>query len=134
MPCVLYHEGVEAHQQVLNKKEMPQDAPNMNKNLDSWLNFGGPSSFPELYAKVTLFASLSQFQGMLVPMKKNLLTYKNYTSLSQAWRMASSAAVTAIDIIELVKSPDIWKQDQSQRIINLLSCGQICFGCRSFSH
>ena len=95
----------------------------MNKNLDSWLNFGGPSSFPELYAKVTLFASLSQFQGMLVPMKKNLLTCKNYTSLSQAWRMASSAAVTAIDIIELIKSPDIWKQDQSQRIINLKLAG-----------
>ena len=54
---------------------------NMNKSLDSWLNFGGPSSFPKLYAKVTLFSSLSQFQGMLVPMKKNLLTYKNYTSL-----------------------------------------------------
>ena len=96
---------------------------NMNKSLDSWLNFGGPSSFPKLYAKVTLFSSLSQFQGMLVPMKKNLLTYKNYTSLSQAWRMASSAAVTAIDIIELINSHDICKLDQSQRIINLLSCG-----------
>lgn len=81
---------------------MAQDAPNVNKSLDSWLNLGGPTSFPELYAKVTLFASLSQFQGMLVPMKKSLLTYKNYTSLSQAWRMASSAGVTAIDIIELI--------------------------------
>ena len=96
---------------------------NKNKSLDSWLNFGGPSRFPKLYAKVTLFSSLSKFQGMLVSMKKNLLTYKNYTSLSQAWRIASSAAVTAVDIIELIKSHDICKQDQSQRIINLLSCG-----------
>lgn len=102
---------------------MAQDAPNVNKSLDSWLNLGRPTSFPELYAKVTLFASLSQFQGMLVPVKKSLLTYKNYTSLSQAWRMASSAGVTAIDIMELIKSPDICRQDQSQRIINLLSSG-----------
>lgn len=87
---------LEGHQKVLNKEEMAWDTPNV-KSFDQWLNFGGPSSFPELGAKITLFASLPPFQRMLVPVDKGFPTCKKYTCC-QAWRMASPAAMTPTEM------------------------------------